>query len=220
MRTNTSFLRLIIIFLGLGKGVIAQEKPSIADPTLTRNTIRRKSIIDFEDKVCTPRKECFSNRARISPRIQQTLAFTDSLNEIIQEDPIPLDDGLIDIPLDIDGTKLNATEGIRRLPLEDDNGFISSMQEECSKDRLDYCEGKSYKSSNHTMCRYCGLGKSCPYYLNPQKNDVTGRAIQDSGTINYILRLHNEIRSKIATGRCDQPKAGCMHPLKWDPELA
>jgi len=61
-------------------------------------------------------------------------------------------------------------------------------------------------------------------------------------TIDYILQLHNEIRSKIAQGRCQQPKAGCMKTLvkflakkvsikgdiylsflnfqQWDPELA
>lgn len=67
---------------------------------------------------------------------------------------------------------------------------------------------------------------------------MTGRVIEDQKTIDYILKLHNEVRSKIALGRCDQPKAGCMWPLvshnnmwssfeiviaafqEWDPELA
>ena len=48
----------------------------------------------------------------------------------------------------------------------------------------------------------------------------TGRLIQDPQTINYILELHNEVRSKVARGRCGQPIAGCMRPLQWDPELA
>ena len=83
------------------------------------------------------------------------------------------------------------------------------------------------------------MGKKCPYYLDPSGNDMTGRLIDDQPTIDYILKLHNEIRSKIARGRCDQPKAGCMWPLvrlslfcaieyilkpssfqQWDPELA
>ena len=42
---------------------------------------------------------------------------------------------------------------------------------------------------------------------------MTGRIIDDKKTIDYILKLHNEVRSKIARGRCDQPKAGCMWPL-------
>ena len=58
-----------------------------------------------------------------------------------------------------------------------------------------------------------GLGPKCPYYLDPSTNDMTGRIIEDQSTIDYILKLHNEVRSKIARGRCDQPKAGCMGPL-------
>ena len=50
-------------------------------------------------------------------------------------------------------------------------------------------------------------------YLDGVKNELTGRIITDTLTINYILKLHNEIRSKIARGRCDQPIAGCMKPL-------
>lgn len=57
------------------------------------------------------------------------------------------------------------------------------------------------------------MGKKCPYYLDPNGNDMTGRLIDDQPTIDYILKLHNEVRSKIARGRCDQPKAGCMWPL-------
>ena len=53
-----------------------------------------------------------------------------------------------------------------------------------------------------------------------EANPVTGRVIRDPETIATILRLHNEIRSKIARGRCGQPIAGCMRPLQWDPELA
>ena len=50
-------------------------------------------------------------------------------------------------------------------------------------------------------------------YLDGVKNQLTGRKIEDSQTINYIVKLHNEVRSKIAKGRCDQPIAGCMKPL-------
>jgi hypothetical protein len=42
---------------------------------------------------------------------------------------------------------------------------------------------------------------------------MTGRRIDDPAVIDYILTLHNEVRSKIARGRCQQPKAGCMRPL-------
>ena len=49
---------------------------------------------------------------------------------------------------------------------------------------------------------------------------MSGRSIKDPQTIEYILELHNEVRSKIARGKCDQPIAGCMKPLQWDPELA
>ena len=38
---------------------------------------------------------------------------------------------------------------------EDDNPLISTMKRECSKDQLEYCAGKPYKSGEHTMCRYC-----------------------------------------------------------------
>jgi hypothetical protein len=58
-----------------------------------------------------------------------------------------------------------------------------------------------------------GLGDKCPYYLDPTRNDVTGREIKDKPTIDYIVKLHNEVRSKIARGWCDQPKAGCMGPV-------
>ena len=50
-------------------------------------------------------------------------------------------------------------------------------------------------------------------YLDGSKNELTGRQVLDDQVINYILKLHNEIRSKIARGRCDQPIAGCMKPL-------
>ena len=50
-------------------------------------------------------------------------------------------------------------------------------------------------------------------YVGGTKNELTGRQVEDDQTIQYILKLHNEIRSKIAKGRCDQPIAGCMKPL-------
>jgi hypothetical protein len=58
-----------------------------------------------------------------------------------------------------------------------------------------------------------GLGPNCPYYLDPSKNEMTGRRIEDPSVIENNLTLHNEVRSKIAKGRCQQPKAGCMRPL-------
>jgi hypothetical protein len=61
-----------------------------------------------------------------------------------------------------------------------------------------------------------GLGPNCPYYLDPSKNEMTGRRIEDPSVIENILTLHNEVRSKIAKGRCQQPKAGCMRPLVRD----
>ena len=60
-------------------------------------------------------------------------------------------------------------------------------------------------------------------YVGGTKNELTGRQVVDEQTIQYILKLHNEIRSKIAKGRCDQPIAGCMKPLvrclRLDPKL-
>ena len=103
----------------------------------------------------------------------------------------------------------------------DVNPFAAASKAECSQDQVDYCAGdQDYTSANHTMCRYCGIGAKCPFYQDPALNPVTGRLIQDQSTIEYILELHNEIRSKIARGRCGQPIAGCMQPLQWDPELA
>ena len=58
-----------------------------------------------------------------------------------------------------------------------------------------------------------GIGRQCPMYVGGTKNELTGRQVVDEQTIQYILKLHNEIRSKIAKGRCDQPIAGCMKPL-------
>ena len=63
------------------------------------------------------------------------------------------------------------------------------------------------------VLKFQGLGPKCPYYLDPSRNDVTGREIKDKATIEYIVKLHNEVRSKIARGWCDQPKAGCMGPV-------
>ena len=58
-----------------------------------------------------------------------------------------------------------------------------------------------------------GMGRQCPMYVGGTKNELTGRQVVDEQTIQYILKLHNEIRSKIAKGRGDQPIAGCMKPL-------
>ena len=65
------------------------------------------------------------------------------------------------------------------------------------------------------MLYFQGIGRQCPMYLDGSKNELTGRKILDRQTIDYILKLHNEIRSKIAKGRCDQPIAGCMKPLVY-----
>jgi hypothetical protein len=39
-----------------------------------------------------------------------------------------------------------------------------------------------------------GIGPKCPYYLDPSKNEMTGRKIEDPEVIEYILTLHNEVR--------------------------
>ncbi|XP_040567740.2 LOW QUALITY PROTEIN: SCO-spondin-like [Lepeophtheirus salmonis] len=226
-----SLLLLFLLILSFVEGnpQLEDDNDPFSDPLSSRKSVRRKVIIDPQDKVCTPRKDCSKTRD-ISPSIlKQTLAYTDSLNEIFEKYQIFEDnDDLVDIPLDIDeeaiviedNTNAYTFEAVEIEIDEDDNDHIYSMKEECTKDQSDYCNGKSFKSSNHTMCQYCGLGPKCPYYLNPEENDVTGRVIEDKDTISYILRLHNEIRSKITRGRCNQPKAGCMGPLQWDPELA
>jgi hypothetical protein len=38
---------------------------------------------------------------------------------------------------------------------EDSNPFIFQTKKTCSKDQLDYCAGSAYKSTTHTMCKYC-----------------------------------------------------------------
>ena len=43
--------------------------------------------------------------------------------------------------------------------------------------------------------RLKGIGPKCPYYLDPSKNEMTGRKIEDPELIGYILTLHNEVRS-------------------------
>ena len=80
----------------------------------------------------------------------------------------------------------------------------------------------------------------CPYFIDPASNDLTGRVIEDNQVKELIVQLHNEVsfvtsvfgdndyndaayddgllkmlqvRSKIARGACDQPKAGCMGPV-------
>jgi len=63
------------------------------------------------------------------------------------------------------------------------------------------------------LCSLKGIGPKCPNALDPLRNALTGRVIEDPEVIDRILELHNEVRSKIARGWCDQPKAGCMGPL-------
>jgi hypothetical protein len=38
-----------------------------------------------------------------------------------------------------------------------------------------------------------GLGEKCPYYLDPTKNDLTGRRITRSQVKELIVQLHNEV---------------------------
>ena len=38
---------------------------------------------------------------------------------------------------------------------EDDNPIIREMKAQCSRDQLDYCVGESWKSKDHTMCKFC-----------------------------------------------------------------
>jgi hypothetical protein len=42
-----------------------------------------------------------------------------------------------------------------------------------------------------------GLGGKCPYYLDPVKNDLTGRRITRSQVKELIVQLHNEVRQSI-----------------------
>jgi hypothetical protein len=48
------------------------------------------------------------------------------------------------------------------------------------------------------MLSFCsllqGLGVKCPYYLDPVKNDLTGRRIIRSQVKELIVQLHNEVR--------------------------
>ncbi|XP_067002477.2 venom allergen 5.02-like [Anabrus simplex] len=71
--------------------------------------------------------------------------------------------------------------------------------------------------SDHTMCKYQGMGNKCqPLYL---------RGV-DSNQRNAILNKHNELRDKVARGQetrgspGGQPTASNMKKLTWSDELA
>ena len=38
---------------------------------------------------------------------------------------------------------------------EDSNPIIREMKAQCSQDQLDYCVGEAWKSTEHTMCKFC-----------------------------------------------------------------
>ena len=120
--------------------------------------------------------------------------------------------------------KLTSSKNIDEMYIKDSNfggpTLKSDMYHKCTVPKeLDskyVAFFRAYLEINLTDYFFCflqGLGKKCPYYLDPSTNDMTGRVIDDQPTIDYILKLHNEVRSKIGRGRCDQPKAGCMWPL-------
>ena len=92
-----------------------------------------------------------------------------------------------------------------------------------------------------------GIGAACPINIDSANNDLTGRDIKSNEVKELIVQLHNEVRkwlsnsmklvvifpqhflsdknsqvrSKIARGACDQPKAGCMGPVVscWEMEM-
>jgi len=82
-----------------------------------------------------------------------------------------------------------------------------------TKAEFDYCS----ITKKHTMCQYQGFGDKCGSVLG---NGITNQDIKD------ILRVHNELRAKIANGLekrgkpGPQPPASNMEEMEWDDELA
>ena len=79
--------------------------------------------------------------------------FDDSLQNY--DNPVSVAD-LADLPSDFDfanlGPEIAAIEGEID---EDSNPIIRDMKAQCSRDQLDYCVGESWKSKDHTMCKFC-----------------------------------------------------------------
>jgi len=78
---------------------------------------------------------------------------------------------------------------------------------------FDYCS----ISKKHTMCQYQGFGAKCTQVLGSGT---------DQREIKEILRVHNELRAKLANGLekrgqpGPQPPAADMEEMEWDEELA
>ena len=134
-----------------------------------RRTLRAskgsKEIIDPQENVCLPPYECGPRGRRLEPSSLDTrLAFTDNINRALVEDPIPLSDGLIDVPegdppqtgegsFVVDGGLI--FEAVTDEIDENDNPLILESKVECEADQKDYCYGDDYKSGAHTMCKFC-----------------------------------------------------------------
>ena len=62
-----------------------------------------------------------------------------------------------------------------------------------------------------------GLGEKCPYYLDPAKNDLTGRRILTSQVKELIVQLHNEVSSRAISrlrgNRCNIEKMRTPHEV-------
>ena len=82
-----------------------------------------------------------------------TLTYHDSLQNYDSQVSVA---NLADLPSDSDlaslGPEIAAIEGEID---EDSNPIIRDMKTQCSRDQLDYCVGESWKSKDHTMCKFC-----------------------------------------------------------------
>ena len=81
---------------------------------------------------------------------------------------------------------------------------LDKIPKESCPSKSEYCKF----GSDHTMCKYCGVGPNCP---NVCDNQLTR---QDKAE---LLHIHNEFRSRVALGvEKGQPSATNMKKLKWD----
>jgi len=177
------------------------------------------------ERVCLPRIRCDSKLTRDYAATSGALPpFTDYLSELGKEG---FSFGDVDLPEGADlGVGLildDDLDGAQAVVAETDNYLIDESEASCEQDQLEYCDREQredWLGGEHTMCKFCGLGDKCPYFIDPANNELTGRVIEENQVKELIVQLHNEVRSKIARGACDQPKAGCMGPVVWDDELA